>query len=362
MRLRRAFTLVELLTSIAIIGTLAALLLPAVQAAREAARRAQCQNHLKQLALGALHAHDAQQIFPTGGWGWYWLGDADRGFRREQPGGWIYNLLPYVEQAELHRLPRDGDREAITVVQRAGALRMAASPLDLVICPSRRDQIVHNKPSHGGYYANNCAVDATGAVAARSDYAINCGDRNWNETFAFPGSEGGAEPADHEEASQYPWTWTADGDVSAASALSAAEIDATVLTGVSFQRSEIAMRQVSDGASNTYLISEKYLDPMDYESGDDVSDNETWGTGFNNDNFRCAFDPPALNRDGLPFLRCQTKIYGSSHPAGWYASWCDGHVQLMSFDVDLQVHRASANRGDAGVPIAAEPTCPSGAY
>src|SRR3977135_3561541 len=74
------FTLVELLVVIAIIGILVALLLPAIQAAREGARRAQCKSNLKQLALGCLNHHDTQKHFPTGGWGYQWVGDPDRGF------------------------------------------------------------------------------------------------------------------------------------------------------------------------------------------------------------------------------------------------------------------------------------------
>ena len=92
-RAKRGFTLVELLVVITIIGILIALLLPAVQAAREAARQSQCRNNLKQLALGCLHHESLTKRFPTGGWGFDWTGDADRGTDWRQPAGWIYNIL-----------------------------------------------------------------------------------------------------------------------------------------------------------------------------------------------------------------------------------------------------------------------------
>ena len=98
------FSLIELLVVITIIGILTALLLPAVQAAREAARRLQCQDHVRELAQGCLQHEAAQGFLPTGGWSWYLVGDPDRGFTRRQPGGWIFNVLPYIEQQALHDL------------------------------------------------------------------------------------------------------------------------------------------------------------------------------------------------------------------------------------------------------------------
>ena len=109
MRRIEAFALVELLVVIAIIGVLIALLLPAVQAAREAARISQCKNHLKQIGT-AMRGHDmAYGFYPSGGWGNKWVGHADMGPGILQPGGWAYSILPFMEQ-QILSLVRDASR------------------------------------------------------------------------------------------------------------------------------------------------------------------------------------------------------------------------------------------------------------
>ena len=84
---RQAFTLVELLVVISIIAMLVALLLPAVQGAREAARVTQCSNQLRQVAVASLTHESAHGFMPSNGWGWSLVGDPNYGFGREQPGG-----------------------------------------------------------------------------------------------------------------------------------------------------------------------------------------------------------------------------------------------------------------------------------
>ena len=112
--LETGFTLVELLVVITIIGILIALLLPAVQAAREAARRLQCSNNLKQLGLGVLEHEESQGVFPSGGFGSKWVGDSDRGLGVRQPGSWMFSILPFIEldnlfQISFYLLQEQGD-------------------------------------------------------------------------------------------------------------------------------------------------------------------------------------------------------------------------------------------------------------
>ena len=97
---RRGFTLVELLVVIAIIGILVALLLPAVQAAREAARRMQCSNNLKQFGIGLHNYHDTLKTFPPGGL-WYTNNVNANNFQKNR-GSLLFHLLPFVEQQPLY--------------------------------------------------------------------------------------------------------------------------------------------------------------------------------------------------------------------------------------------------------------------
>ncbi|MEZ6072156.1 MAG: DUF1559 domain-containing protein [Pirellulales bacterium] len=323
-RREAGFTLVELLVVIAIIGILIALLLPAVQAAREAARRAQCINQLKQFGLGALNHHDAHRMFPTGGWGYYWVGDADRGFDTRQPAGWVYNILPYVEQQAVHSLPSDGDPGALMPQQLAGAARMVTTPIPMFGCPSRRSHVPYPNPVGGSNVANN---SDSSLVVVRTDYAINHGDTadGGPHHVAGPGSMAVVDDG------TYVWPdWRLG------------------LTGVSFLRSEIALRHVTDGSSNTYLIGEKYLNPDSYATGMDGADNESMYTGHNNDNARFTTLQllPRQDRPGL----LGTENFGSAHASTWNVAFCDGSVHALSYSIDAESHRRLGSRND-GLPV-----------
>ena len=105
---------------------------------------AQCQNNVKQLALGCLAHESMTKRFPTGGWGYGWTGDPDRGNDWRQSGGWIYNVLPYIEQQPLHDLGI-GTPLGSQAKLDAGTRRVS-TPFSQLNCPTRRRSITYPWP------------------------------------------------------------------------------------------------------------------------------------------------------------------------------------------------------------------------
>jgi prepilin-type processing-associated H-X9-DG protein len=308
--------LVELLVVITIIGILIALLLPAVQSAREAARRTQCSNNLKQMGLACLTHHEAHAQFPAGGWGYNWLGEPDQGFGRDQPGGWIYNILPYLEQQALRDL---GANQTDATVKASQLTEMSRTPLAVLHCPTRRKPIA-TAPKDWWDPVNGNAV----STVAKTDYAACLGDvpGDW-DVYAGPSSlSQGLDSA-----------YTGWPDVSAHN-------------GICTLRSQVSIAQVRDGTSNTYLIGEKYLQPEHYEgsagSNYDAGDNESAYTGYNRDMLRSTATVPRQDRLGF-YL---TYEFGSAHSSGLNMVFCDGSVRSISYSIDPLTHRYLGSRSD----------------
>lgn len=322
---RPGFTLVELLVVIAIIAILVSILLPAVQAARDAARRTQCINNLKQLALGCVNHESTHQYMPAGGWGWDWVGDPDRGFHEEQPGGWLYNILPYIEEAAFHGEPSDNLPDEITQQQKDRTRFVISNPITIINCPTRREPKSYPH-GRGGFMAFNAT---NGDLAGRSDYGINAGDQVQNEDTSIAGGPSSIAAA---RTTNWPTSRLANGQ--------------TRYTGISFIRmadaGPVEIGQIKDGLSKTYLVGEKYINANNYATGIDHGDNETWCTGFNNDNFRSANKQPKKDVAGL-----QDKFsYGSAHSSAFHVAFCDGSVSKIDYEVDLDTHRKLGNRLD----------------
>ncbi len=287
----RGFTLVELLVVIAIIAMLVTLLLPAVQAAREAARRTQCKNNLKQLALGFLVHEGAHGHLPTGGWGYRWVGDPDRGFGSGQPGGWVFNVLPYLEQTPLRELARHkapAQKGPLT-------LQMLQVGLPVMQCPSRRSAELFPY-TESKFPLRNSPVPPS---AAKSDYAVNGGDV---EIGGGPGPAGYADP-------RYRWP------------------DMRNNTGLCFVRSRIRMADITSGSSHTLLVGEKYVHADHYRAGDD----QTMYLGDDADVRRFASVPPIPDAARIH----DVDHFGSPHPGGCVFAMADGSVRVIEYYIGV---------------------------
>jgi prepilin-type processing-associated H-X9-DG protein len=295
----------------------------------------QCSNNLKQLSLGCLTHESATGRFPTNGWGWLWLGDPDRGTGIGQPGGWIFNILPYIELQSLHDL-QSGKSGAARLTAAAQTIQ---TPLSVLNCPSRRQNLLYPQIAISGLPGGNTFAGLSDAVSAlpRSDYAANCGDR-YSQHDEVPGDSFGS------------WGPSSLSDAESSTGSASFAAVAKIATGVVYAGSLVRMADVSDGTTNTYLIGEKYLNPDNYATGTDSGDNETIFSGDNGDFARWT-DPnraggaPRQDTPGYPTYY----LFGSAHSSGFNMAFCDGSVRSISYNIDVSTHRWLGNRKDGNV-------------
>jgi len=320
-RCRQGFTLVELLVVIAIIGILIALLLPAVQAAREAARRSQCTNNLKQIGLAFHNFQDTYGELPTGARdGDHRIPSALNACCRSTTRhgwSWSYHILPYIEQSTVYELVTDADDPVPPSASTYNPKEdlVAQQAITGYYCPTRRSP----KP-HGTFY--------------RCDYAGSAGERG----------PGGVRD-------------TASGG----------------LKGVVIQtdREKTRIERIRDGSSNTIMVGEKALNPESF--GSDGGDNERWSNaGWDEDVVRYGAGrlsdgtlygiPPIsdinatksvggtwttiVDKGGVSWGQWHP-FFGSSHPGGTNFCLADGSVRLISETIDDETFRRLSLTNDA---------------
>lgn len=340
------FTLVELLVVIAIIGILVALLLPAVQAAREAARRTQCKNQLRQVALAMQNHIDTYKVFPTGGTEPnprlqdYVQGGTDNPgapYGPNQQGlGWAYQILPFLEESSVKAIKNQAD------IQR--------SPIPAYNCPSRRGATLN--PGGSAYL--------TDYVSAQPITVVKPPFNAFDVTDVWP-ITGAATPVASAVATARAAYWcTSAGAPNPNCAyggaivrtpwrLGMAATATTSSTGMFLSGVPKAIRpaQVIDGLSKTFVVGEKLV-RTDFRNGGSVSDDRGWADGWDPDTVRFTGWPPISDSnsaicfaESVRFTELCTGagsvpvlFFGSSHNGGINGAYADGSVQFISFDID----------------------------
>jgi prepilin-type N-terminal cleavage/methylation domain-containing protein/prepilin-type processing-associated H-X9-DG protein len=318
---RTGFTLVELLVVIAIIGILVGLLLPAVQMAREAARRTECQNHVKQLGLAFHQHHDQYKVLPTTGFSNATLprfvGAVNPGDNAGQPttgdrqhGGWGYQILPFLEQPAVWQ-----GTPGVTLAEKQGYASQAA--LEFNFCPSRR------RPT---------SVANGDSVRGLIDYAVATS----SDGSSSLGADINEPTVDNKNLCAVVRNLNSPANLNANRVATYA----------------ITMAGLRDGTSNILLVGEKQVNVANEGSLPPApDDNDGYAAGHDIDHVRSCLLPPLRDyNDPNENPSNRQYIFGASHPGGMNVVLCDGAVRFITFQVDPETFRRLGLRKD-GQPV-----------
>lgn len=309
-RVKRGFTLIELLVVIAIIGVLIALLLPAVQQAREAARSSQCKNNLKQIGLAFHNYHDTHNCFPPGH-----VAKIPNNLTSSERGLWAWGtfILPFVDQAGLYSTLGPGKNLLEDVAATPAGLAALQTPLPVFRCPTdigpKLNTYDNTESGHemiGNQYSRYITDGTRKLPIATSNYmaCMNAGDST--TPAIFPSQYGPA-------------------------------------LGIAFQNSSVRIRDIIDGTSQVFCVGERAWKFKNLMAGAgtiygisadplcNIDQGSSWNIKSANTNV-CS-----LTYDGPNFTgnrAHQGRAFNSSHPGGLHFLMCDGSVRFITENID----------------------------
>jgi len=311
MRQRRGFTLIELLVVIAIIAVLIALLLPAVRAARDAARKTQCTNNLKQLGIAMHNYHDVVGSFPTS----FWRNTLDPNGQANNVNrhSWLAMILPYIEQNPVYAamnfsISVDGPINATATM----------TPINVYQCPS------DPSPTFSIYPRVDAGVGPNGNSGPKLSYAGNFGDNHNDDNtyWPFPNLPTARENGFGENKTQTGIMCRSGGTVS--------------------------IRDVTDGLSNTFAAGEVLFETND------------WWTWANPNGSTCGTSCPICYTGVTQHLGDANSMkdsrnwrvgfgFRSQHSGITQFLFCDGRVSAIKCSTSRVVYRALSTRNQAEV-------------
>jgi prepilin-type N-terminal cleavage/methylation domain-containing protein len=342
-RSQRAFTLVELLVVIAIIGVLVALLLPAVQAAREAARRSQCINNLRQIGIGCLNFESSYGAFPTAGGAveqFFNPADLAKAAYGYESASWMFQILPYIEQQNLYALRRgDGNLNAGFVD--TGLAEISVSTFN---CPSRNGRI---------------AVIGTD-IYAIGDYAGVMA--SWNDP-GWMGFEWVDRSGPRQNEEMAVWTGIL---------VKGGQVNTRKHPPQVWKFDKVSFKNIEDGSSNTILLAEKavqsqfwtltgakpwpFWEVYGYYTGADWPHMRMFAALTQGSSSRRVEVPILGDDDKRPrkireHSSGQTEEFGfgSAHPGIIVSVFGDGSTRTISQNADLLVLDRLGKRSDATI-------------
>ena len=293
---RAGFTLVELLVVIAIIAMLVTLLLPAVQAAREAARRSQCSNNIRNLTLGLHNYHSASNKFPPG---------FDSQTQREEAWGWSTYLLPFIEEQSI------SDALGVRTQRLADFFKnnkpdspkfvAAVTPLEIFRCSSdTTPELLPGKGQGSRHFRGNNTP--TNYEPPTSNYMGNKGH-----------FDNRCPPGNTTECNN---------------------------TGIFFGDSEVSIAKITDGTSKTFLLGER---DFRCKAGTWIGSRNPPGAGMFGSYMLIARTSIRFNYPDTGAHNTCTEGYSSPHESGGNFAYADGSVHFVSNDIDF-------NNGRGGYP------------